>query len=128
MDPIADLIVKIKNAQKVGRETVETPYSNIKFELLKILERENFVGKIERKGSKPKEKILVNLKYEQGVPAIHDLKRVSKPGQRVYAGAQKIRPVRQGYGLAVISTSRGLMTNKEAKKEKLGGEILFEVI
>lgn len=128
MDPIADLIVKIKNAQKVGHETVETPYSNVKFELLKILAKENFVGKIEKKGSKPKEKIVINLKYEQGVPAIQDLKRISKPGQRVYVGAQKIRPVRQGYGIAVISTSKGLMTNKEAIKEKLGGEILFEVI
>ncbi len=126
MDPIADLIVKIKNAQKVGHESVETPYSRMKFELLKILERENYLGKIEKKGSKPKEKIVVNLKYNDGTPAIQDLKRISKPGQRAYIQADKIRPVKQGYGLAVISTSRGLMTDKEARKQKLGGEVLFE--
>jgi len=127
MDPIADLLVRIKNAQASGHESVEIPFSKAKLAIAKILEREGFVGQVEKKGLKNKEKIEIILKYDQGAPAISELKRVSKPGQRIYVSGDKIRSVKQGYGLAVISTSRGLMTDKEAKKNKVGGEILCQV-
>ncbi len=127
MDPIADLLVRIKNAQASSRESVEVPFSKAKLAIAKILEREGFVGAVEKKGLKNKEKIEIILKYDQGAPAISELKRVSKPGQRIYISGDKVRSVKQGYGRAIISTSRGLMTDKEAKKNKIGGEILCQV-
>ena len=127
MDPIADLIVIIKNAQKAGQTETEAPFSRVKLELVKILAREGFLESFEKKGQKSKEKILIRLKYNQGRGAIEEIKRVSKPGQRIYKGNEEIRLIRQGYGAAIISTSRGLMTDKEAKKNKLGGEILCEI-
>lgn len=127
MDPISDFINRIKNAQKAGHEKLEISFSNMKFELAKVLSKENFIGPVERKGAKAKEKLEIFLKYENGAPAIQEAKRVSKPGQRIYGSSDKIKPVKQGYGLAIISTSRGLMTDKEARKQKLGGEILCEI-
>ena len=127
MDPIADLLVRIKNAQAASHESVEIPFSKAKLAIAKILEREGFVGAVEKKGLKNKEKIEIVLKYDQGAPAISELKRVSKPGQRIYISGDKVRSVKQGYGRAIISTSRGLMTDKEAKKNKVGGEILCQV-
>jgi len=127
MDPIADLLVRIKNAQASSHESVEIPFSKAKLAIAKILEREGFVGLVEKKGLKNKEKIEIVLKYDQGAPAISELKRVSKPGQRIYISGDKVRSVKQGYGRAIISTSQGLMTDKEAKKNKVGGEILCQV-
>jgi len=127
MDPIADLLVRIKNAQASSHESVEIPFSKAKLAIAKILEKEGFVGLVEKKGLKNKEKIEIILKYDQGVPAISELKRVSKPGQRIYISSEKVRSVKQGYGRAIISTSQGLMTDKEAKKNKVGGEILCQV-
>ena len=127
MDPISDLLIRIKNSQKAGLETLEMPFSKIKFAVAKILAQEGFISGVERKGSKVKERLEVILKYEQGVPAIQDLKRVSKPGQRHYIKTEKIKAIKQGYGTAIISTSQGLMTDKEAKKKRLGGEVLCEI-
>lgn len=127
MDPIADLLNGIKNAQKAGHESVVIPFSKVKFELARILNRESLIASVQKLGSKNKEKLELKMKYNQGIPAIQDLRRVSKPGQRIYAPVQKIKPVKQGYGLAIISTSSGLMTDKEARKNKLGGEILCEI-
>lgn len=127
MDPIADLLVRIKNAQAAGHETLAVPFSKVKLNLLKILENNGLIESLERKGVKSKERIEVGLKYHQGAPAIAGLKRISCPGQRIYLGAKKIRPVKQGYGLTIVSTSQGLMTGLEAKKKKLGGEILCQV-
>jgi small subunit ribosomal protein S8 len=127
MDPISDFINRIKNAQRAGHEKMEVSFSNIKFELAKILNQENLIGQIERKGVKSKEKMEIVLKYEEGAPAIREVKRVSKPGQRIYRSNDQIKPVKQGYGLAIVSTSRGLMTDKDARKQKLGGEVLCEI-
>jgi len=127
MDPIADMLNRIKNAQKIGREVIEIPFSKVKFELAKIMEREEFLEKVEKKGIKTKQVLVLKLKYRQGVPAIDDLRRLSKPSRRLYIGFAEIKPVKQGYGVAIISTSRGLMTDKEARKNKLGGEILCEI-
>lgn len=127
MDPIADMLTSIRNAQAVLKETVSFPYSEMKFEIAKILKQENFVGEIEKKGRKPKKLITIKLKYDNNEPVISGLKRISKPGQRIYTAAGKIRRVKSGYGILIISTSKGLMADKEARKKNLGGEILCEI-
>lgn len=154
VDPIADLLNRIKNAQAVNLSTVEVPFSKLKFEIVKILEREGFVEKAEKKRkkikkgeSKPKPFIEILLKYEdktpaksarsdsetrrevrpKGRPAISGLKKISKPGQRIYLPWKKIKRVKGGYGIAIISTSKGLMTDKEARKQKIGGEVICEI-
>lgn len=127
VDPIADTLNRIRNAQAVLHSTVDVPFSNLKFEIAKILEKERFVKKIEKKGKKTKRAIEITLKYVDKAPAISGLRRISKSGQRIYLGSEKIKRVRGGYGMAIISTSKGLMTDKEARKQKLGGEVICEV-
>lgn len=127
MDTIADMLTLIRNAQAVLKETVVIPYSEIKFEIAKILKKENFIEGIEKKGRKTKKSIEIKLKYDDKKPAISSLRRVSRPGQRIYTTAGKIKKVRDGYGITIISTSKGLMTNKEARKKNLGGEIICEI-
>ncbi|XOB40425.1 MAG: 30S ribosomal protein S8 [Candidatus Nealsonbacteria bacterium] len=127
MDPIADMLTSIRNAQAVSKETVEVPFSKLKFGLVKILEKEGFIEKIEKKGRGVKKIIEIKLKYEDKKSAISYLKRISKPGQRIYFKSQGLKPVRSGYGITIISTSKGLMTGREAKKKKIGGEVLCQV-
>ena len=136
-DPITDLLNRIRNAQAVSHPKTEIPFSNLKYEIVKILERKGFIKKVEKKGKKTKKIIEITLKYDtkthaegearQRRPAISGLKRISKPGQRIYKSLKEIKPVKSGYGIAIISTSKGLMTNKEARRQKLGGEILCEI-
>ncbi len=126
-DPISDMLIRIKNAQAAGKPNVEIPYSMVKFELAKIIEKEGFVSSIEEKGKKATRKIVINLKYDQGVPAIEDIIRKSKSSRRIYIGKDEIHSVRQGFGRAIISTSKGLMTGKEARKAGLGGELICEI-
>ncbi len=126
-DPVADMINRIKNAQTVSKETVKVPYSKLKYEIAKILEKKGWVEKVERKGKIPSKVIEIKLKYDNKKPAISKVKRVSKPGQRIYKSYTEIRRVREGRGMSIISTSKGLMTNSQAKKEKQGGELLFEI-
>ncbi len=127
MDPIADMLTAIRNAQAVLKDTVDVPFSNPKYEIAKILEKKGFVEKVEKKGKKIKKIIEVTLKYKDKTPAISGLKRISKPGQRIYFSWKKIKRVKGGYGIAIISTSNGLMTDKEARRQKLGGEVLCEI-
>jgi small subunit ribosomal protein S8 len=126
-DPISDMLNRIRNAQAVFHPTVEIPFSNLKYEIAKILAKSGFIEKVEKKGRKVKKNIEITLKYEDKIPAISGIKRISKPGQRIYSDFRKIRKVKGGYGIAIISTSKGLMTDKEARRQKLGGEILFEI-
>ncbi len=123
-DPIADMINRIKNSQAVLKPTVAIPFSKIKYEIAKILEKEKIIEKAEKRGKAPRKTIEIILKNP---PLFSNFKRVSKPGQRIYLPAKKIKKVRGGYGLAVISTSRGLMTDSEARKKKIGGEIICEI-
>jgi len=136
-DPIADMLNQIRNAQAVGRPTVDIPFSNLKYEIAKILEKERFIEGVEKKGKKIKRTIEITLKYlpsetlakegQDKTPAISGLKRISKPGQRIYLQIKKIKRVKDGYGIAIISTSKRLMTDKEARKQKMGGEVLCEI-
>ncbi len=126
-DPIANMLTQIRNAQAVGTPEVEIPFSNLKYEIAKILAKKGFIEKLEKRGKKSKKSIKITLKYQDGMPAISGLKRISKPGQRIYLNYRKIKRVKGGYGIAIISTSKGLMTDQEARKQKLGGEILCEI-
>ena len=121
------MLIRIKNAQAVLHPTVEIPFSNFKYELAKILAKNGFIGTVEKKGRKTKKYIEIALKYKEGIRAISGLRKVSKPGQRIYTNFKKIRKVKGGYGMAIISTPKGLTTDREAKKQKLGGEIVCEI-
>ena len=127
-DPIADMLNRIKNSQAVSKETVLIPFSKIKYEVALILEKSNFIKKVDKKGRKNNRVIEVFLKYDKDLnPAISGLKRVSKPGQRIYSSWNKLRKVKQGYGLGIVSTSKGVKTYIEARKNKLGGERICEI-
>jgi small subunit ribosomal protein S8 len=125
-DPIADMLTIILNGQAVSKETVELPFSKFKFEVAKILEKNGFLGKVEKKGKKDKS-MEITLRYEDKAPVMMGLKRASKPGQRIYSEFKHMKKVKGGFGISIVSTSRGLMTNKEAWKQRLGGEIICEV-
>ena len=127
MNPISDMLISIKNAYAVGHLTVSVPFSNLKYKIAKILEKEGFIEKVEKKGRGVKRSLEITLKYDGKVPAISDLKRISKSGQRIYLPYKKIKKVRRGLGIAITSTSKGLMTDKEARKQKLGGEVICEI-
>lgn len=126
-DPITDMLNRIRNAQAVLHETVEMPFSNLKFEIAKVLEKNNFIAKTEKKGKKAKKTFEITLKYQDKSPIISGLRRVSKPGQRIYLASKDIKSVKGGYGISIISTSKGLLSDREAKRQKLGGEILCEI-
>lgn len=127
-DPIGDFIVRLKNAGAVKKATVSMPYSNFKHAIAQKLMEAGWVKQVEKKGKKIKKTLDVSLKYDDnGVPYIQGVKRVSKPGRRLYRGVEQIIPVRYGHGSLILSTPKGVLTDKEAKKEKVGGEALFEI-
>ncbi len=127
-DPVADLIVRLTNAGAVGHATVSVPFSNFKYAIAEKLKDTGYVKSIEKKGKKVKKTLDITLKYDEaGVHAINGVKRVSKPGRRMYKSTNEITPVRYGFGALVLSTPKGIKTDKEARKEKVGGEALFEI-
>ena len=127
VDPISDMLTRIRNAQAVSSEKVLIPFSNLKLNLAKILEKQELIGKVNVQGRKIRKIIEIKLSYKDGESVISNIKRISKPGQRIYIKKDEIKPIRQGYGLTIISTSKGLMTNMEAKKKRLGGEVICEI-
>jgi len=127
-DPIADLLTRIKNGLRVKKKQIIAPYSKIKVGILKILKERNLLQGFKIQEDGVKKKFIIYLKYdEDGEPFIEDIKRVSKPGKRIYIGYKDLKPLRGGFAFRIISTSRGIMTDDEAKKRKLGGEIICEV-
>ena len=127
-DHISELIISLKNASAVGHESVETPYTKMKSSVLDVLKKEGYVGDIETLGEGVKKNIHVELKYDNnGAPAITDAKRVSKFSRRIYKGSKEIFPVKNGYGLMVLTTPNGVMSGKQARKENVGGEVLFQI-
>lgn len=126
-DPIADMLNRMMNAQAVKKETVEVPFSQQKYAIAKILEKKGFVKHVDLKGKRMKKIIEIILGYHDGVSHITGSKRISKPGQRIYASFQEVKRVKNGQGISIISTSKGLMTNQETRKEGVGGEVLFEI-
>jgi small subunit ribosomal protein S8 len=129
-DPISDMLTRIRNASAVRKPEVVLPMSKIKYQIAKILEKENWITRCdveEEKGEKNKKLKLV-LKYRKsGKPAISSLKRISRPGSKIYISKNEIPRVLNGFGIAIISTSSGLMTNKEAAAKKIGGELICQV-
>lgn len=128
------MLIRIKNAQMVSHDQVLLPFSKMKLAMANVLKAGGFLSDVERKkkssgrGKKTEhEYLLLTLKYEDGAGALQGVKIISKPSRRMYIKAEDIRPVRSGFGLAIISTSKGIMNSKDAWKQKLGGEILCEV-
>lgn len=126
-DPITDMFVRIKNAQAVNKNTVSLPYSKLKQEIAEVLKRERFIADFTKKGRGTQKHLEILLAYKDGRPIISDFKRRSTPGQRYYLGWREIFPLKSGYGVGVVSTSKGLKSSREARKAKLGGEFLVEV-
>lgn len=125
-DTISNLIISLKNAQNAKHEKVSISYSKMKHAIADVLKSEGFVSDVEKSGKDIKKKLIITLKYqEDGAPAITDVKRMSKQSKRSYLGYKDIKTVRNGYGIAVISTPQGVMSNKTALKNKVGGELLF---
>jgi len=126
-DPIADMLTRIRNAQAVHKEELALPFSKMKYEIAKLLARESFIESTEKITNKFDE-IKIVLKYkEDGQPSIEHIKRISKPGQRIYVKKDSLPKVLNDLGVAVLSTSDGLMTNKKARRVQVGGELLFEI-
>ena len=127
-DPIADMLTRIRNAVRVEKSHVDIPLSKVKRGLAEVLKREGYIWDWEEVESTPVKHIRILLKYgPNGERVIQNIKRVSKPGRRVYSGAAKLRPVLGGLGISVISTSRGVISDREARQRRLGGEVLCEV-
>ncbi|OGY64446.1 MAG: 30S ribosomal protein S8 [Candidatus Harrisonbacteria bacterium RIFCSPLOWO2_02_FULL_41_11] len=122
-----DLLTKIKNAQSAKKTGLKTYYSNMDFAILEVLVKHKFLQDVSKKGRMPKRAIDITLKYKDGEGAISGLKFLSSPSRRLYLGYKDIKSVRQGYGLLILSTPKGIMDGRTAKKNKLGGQLLFEV-
>jgi small subunit ribosomal protein S8 len=127
-DPIADMLTRIRNASLVQHKQVVIPTSKIKVSIAKILQEEGFIDGYTVTADRPQGNLVLRLKYTgRGEPVITGLERVSKPGKRVYTGHQGIPWVRAGLGISIISTPKGLMTGRQARRNKLGGELLCNV-
>lgn len=125
-DPIADLLTRIRNAQQASHPEVEMPASKIKAAICKVLEQEGFIEGYEvTEGSKPT--MTVKLRYHRGQPVIEEIKRSSRPGLRNYKGSEGLPKVRGGFGVAIVSTNKGVMTDREARSQGVGGEVLCTV-
>lgn len=127
IDPISDLIVSLKNASNSRKEVLEVPYTKLTNAVLETLQKVGFVENVEKQGKKISKKLLVELKYEDANPKITDVKRVSKYSKRIYKGAKEITAVKNGYGVSILSTPKGILSNTEARKANVGGEVLFEI-
>ena len=127
-DPIADMLARIRNAVSAKHSRLDVPASKLKLEIARILKEEGYINNFVLKGEGAKRLIRIFLRYDaRGTSSITHLQRVSRPGRRVYVGSHQIPRVLGGYGINIVSTSRGLMSGKTARKENIGGEVLAEV-
>ena len=125
-DPIADMLTRIRNAQLAKKSSLELPFAKVKFMIGKILSENGYVGVVSKIDC-PKPVMTIELKYNGKAPAITSIKRESKPGHRVYRKAEELPNVLNGFGIAIVSTSQGMMTVKEAKEKGIGGEVVCSV-
>lgn len=124
-DPIADMLTIIRNGLLAAKNQVDLPYSRIKEGIANILKAEGFVGEVSTIDTKPAKTLRVKLKYGQGgEPVIHEIIRISTGGRRVYAGRSQLKPIIRGFGISVVSTSQGILSDRDCRKRKLGGEVL----
>ena len=127
-DPVSDLLTRIRNATSVRHDRMDVPASKMKLEIAKILKQEGYIRTFKMIEEGPQGTIRIYLKYaDDGEPVIHGLRRVSKPGRRVYRGVTELPKVRNGLGVAVISTNRGVVTDEQARGLQVGGEVLCEI-
>lgn len=127
-DPISDMLTRIRNATAVHKDTVSVPYSKMKHSLAEVLSKEGFIGAVTVQGSTaPTKTIEIALKYVGDEPVIIGIKRVSKPGQRIYAPVDDIPRANGGMGITILSTPKGIMSDREARKQKAGGEVLCQI-
>ncbi len=127
-DPIADLLIRLKNGSQRRHEAITVPASNLKRSILQILKNEGYVEAVEDGTQDGHPVLKVQLRYvDEGQPMITGLQRISKPGRRVYVGSKEIDRVRNGIGMSILSTSKGIMTDQESRRNKLGGEVLCSV-
>ena len=126
MDPISDMLISMKNAAMVSKETVVVPFSKIKYAIAQCLKDSGFIANASKKTEKNNISVLeIQLSYTAAGSKIHDVKRMSKPSRRMYTAMKELRPVKNGHGITVLSTPKGILTDKQARKELVGGEILF---
>ena len=126
-DPIGDMIARIKNAQERSHKKVELPSSNFKIKIAEVLKNEGYINNFEVSTEENKFKLKIELKYHYGSPVISSIQRVSKPGRRIFSSAESLPKINNGLGIAIVSTSKGVMTDIDARKQKVGGEIICKV-
>ena len=127
-DPISDLLTRIRNAHLAKHDRLDVPTSKLKQEVCRLLQDEGFIRNFRVIEAETRGTLRIFLRYSpDGTPAINSLSRVSKPGRRVYRGADEIQPVRNGLGVAIVSTSQGLLSDRQARERRMGGELLCEV-
>ena len=129
MDPIGDMFTRIRNGQMRLKSTIDVPASNFRLKILEVLKSEGYITNyvIEKKENN-KKNLKVDLKYYEGLPVIKEIKRVSKPGRRIYSSATSIPKIQNGLGLAILSTPKGVMSDNDARKNNIGGEIICKVL
>ena len=126
-DPLGDLLTRIRNGQRARKDSVLTPASKLRARVLDVLQREGYIRGYSEEQMGPAAGIRIELKYFEGQPAIKHIARVSKPGRRIYSGAQELPRVRNGLGITIVSTPRGVLSDAEAREQNAGGEVLAEV-
>ena len=126
-DPIGDMIARVKNAQERNHKIVELPSSNFKVKIADILKNEGFIKDFKIENKENKATLLLELKYHSGNPVISTFERISKPGRRIFSSADSLPKINNGLGIAIISTPKGVMTDIDARKQKVGGEIICKV-
>jgi small subunit ribosomal protein S8 len=127
-DLLSDMLTRIRNGQQASLGYVDAPYSKLLLNVLEVLKREGYIADFEESEiSKGRKQISIGLKYYDGQPAIREIKRVSRPGLRVYRGIEKLGRVRNGLGVSILSTSKGVMSDYEAKQANIGGEVLCSI-
>ena len=126
-DPLGDMLTRIRNGQSAKKDSILTPASKLRANVLDVLQREGYIRGYTEEELAGQRGLRIELKYFEGQPAIHHLARVSKPGRRVYSGAQELPRIRNGLGTVIVSTPRGVLSDAEARDQNVGGEVLAEV-
>ncbi len=126
-DPLGDMLTRIRNGQQARKDSILTPASKLRARVLDVLQREGYIRGYSEETLGAHKGLRIELKYFEGQPAIHHLSRISKPGRRVYSGAQELPRIRNGLGTVIVSTPRGVLSDAEAREQNVGGEVLAEV-
>jgi small subunit ribosomal protein S8 len=126
-DPLGDMLTRIRNGQRARKDSILTPASKLRARVLDVLQREGYIRGYSDEQMGPAAGIRIELKYFEGQPAIKHVARISKPGRRVYSGSQELPRIRNGLGITIVSTPRGVLSDAEAREQNVGGEVLAEV-